>query len=381
MTGNVKKESRYYMGKRLYYLDYLRVILTIVVIIHHTAIAYGAGGDWIYKVVDDDELTISMIVLTLFTAVNQAYFMGFFFFISGYFTPSSYDRKGASSFLKERFIRLGIPLLFYVFILGPVITYYAHFHETMSLSTYYMKEVFTFHTIHFGPLWFVETLIYFTIVYVIIRKVMKQKTVLKINPPTSLRLFLTAILLGITAFLVRLVYPVGESFLGLQFGYFPSYILLFIVGVIAKRHNWLELINKKAVKRWKLISIITIPVLPIALIANGALDGGLQFEGGINVQALVYALWEPFVAIGLILGFLAYFKEHVNKPSSFKNNLAQAAYTVYIIHPAIIVGLSLLFHGTFYPMIEWIIVSCLAIILCFFISSLIIKIPGMKKIL
>jgi glucans biosynthesis protein C len=369
------------MGKRLYYLDYLRVILTMLVIVHHTAIAYGAGGDWIYKVVDDEDLTLSMIVLTLFTAVNQSFFMGFFFFISGYFTPSSYDRKGASSFLRERFFRLGIPLLFYILLLGPIISYLAHFKDAMTLSAYYMKEVFTFHTIHFGPLWFVETLIYFTIFYVIIRKLSKQNTLIKIKPPTSLSLFLTAIFLGVTAFLVRLVYPVGESFLGLQFGYFPSYILLFIVGIIAKRLNWLELINKKVVKIWQLISLITIPVLPVALIASGALDGSLQFEGGINVQSFVYALWEPFVAIGLILGLLSYFREHVNKPSPIKNKLAKAAYTVYIIHPAIIVGLSFLFHGTFYPMIEFIIVSCLSIILCFFISSFIIKIPGMKRIL
>ena len=33
--------------------------------------------------------------LTLLTAVNQAFFMGFFFLVSGYFTPGSYDRKGS----------------------------------------------------------------------------------------------------------------------------------------------------------------------------------------------------------------------------------------------------------------------------------------------
>lgn len=32
------------MDKRLYYLDYLRVFLTVFIIAHHTAIAYGAGG-------------------------------------------------------------------------------------------------------------------------------------------------------------------------------------------------------------------------------------------------------------------------------------------------------------------------------------------------
>jgi len=33
--------------------------------------------------------------MTLFVATNQAFFMGFFFFISAYFTESSYHKKGA----------------------------------------------------------------------------------------------------------------------------------------------------------------------------------------------------------------------------------------------------------------------------------------------
>ena len=40
----------------------------------------------------------------------QAFALGFFFMISGYFTPVSFDRKGGWGFLRDRFIRLGIPL-------------------------------------------------------------------------------------------------------------------------------------------------------------------------------------------------------------------------------------------------------------------------------
>jgi hypothetical protein len=31
----------------------------------------------------------------VFVTLNQAFFMGFFFLIAGYFTPASFDRKGA----------------------------------------------------------------------------------------------------------------------------------------------------------------------------------------------------------------------------------------------------------------------------------------------
>ncbi|HTM16098.1 MAG TPA: acyltransferase family protein, partial [Terracidiphilus sp.] len=101
------------------YIDRLRTIMTAFVILHHTAITYGASGSWFYN-----ELHVSgslpSILLTLFCATNQAYFMGFFFLLAGYFTPNSLQRKGYGWFIGDRFTRLGIPLLAFIFILGPL---------------------------------------------------------------------------------------------------------------------------------------------------------------------------------------------------------------------------------------------------------------------
>ena len=46
--------------------------------------------------------------------------MGFFFLLAGYFTPASLERKGYARFLGDRFLRLGLPLLAFIFILGPL---------------------------------------------------------------------------------------------------------------------------------------------------------------------------------------------------------------------------------------------------------------------
>ncbi|UOE95144.1 acyltransferase family protein [Alkalihalobacillus sp. LMS39] len=370
------------MNKRLYYLDYLRVVITILVIVHHTAIAYGAGGDWIYKDVDESELTISMIVLTIFTAVNQSFFMGLFFFLSGYFTPGSYDRKGGKSFLKDRLLRLGIPLLVYLSILGPIITYIAHFKEQMSLVEYYLQHVITLNILHIGPMWFVETLIYFSLLYAVYRVLNKRSMSKNIALPTSKQLVIIALALGLVAFLVRLVIPVGYSWLGLQFGYFPAYILLFISGIIAYRQKWLEQISRPLVKTWVRISVLSIPLLPLAFLAGGALEGNMEYEGGVNLQAFVYAMWEPFVAFGIILWLLKTFEQKMNTPSNRKTILANAAYTVYIIHPVVIVGLSILLTGSaLFPIVKFVIVSLLGTIVCFVVSSFIIKIPYARRIL
>src|SRR5262249_28734852 len=93
-------------------IDHLRVLLTALVILHHTAIAYGGSGGWYWR----EEPNGSKPLLVLFNATNQSYFMGFFFLLAGYYTPGPFDRKGAGRFLADRFLRLGLPLLGYFFI-------------------------------------------------------------------------------------------------------------------------------------------------------------------------------------------------------------------------------------------------------------------------
>src|SRR5436190_23977781 len=93
------------------YIDNLRVLLTVLVILHHTCITYGAPGGWYFYDKTSNETVL--IAMTWFVATNQSFFMGFFFFLAALFTESSYIRKGAVQFLLDRLKRLGLPLLFY----------------------------------------------------------------------------------------------------------------------------------------------------------------------------------------------------------------------------------------------------------------------------
>ena len=101
--------------KRLYYLDNLKVILTFFVIFHHAGQAYGDGGEWGYIPSNPAE-TIPWI--WHFFSTNAAFFMGLYFFISGYFVPGSYERQGFGTFVTKKILRLGVPLL----LMGVILT-------------------------------------------------------------------------------------------------------------------------------------------------------------------------------------------------------------------------------------------------------------------
>src|ERR1700754_2688526 len=96
--------------KKIHYIDTLKVLLTILVVLHHCFITYGAPGGGIYGEKTTKKLAFDP--MTIFVSVNQSFFMGFFFFLSAYFIKPSYDRKGASRFLADRLLRLGLPLVF-----------------------------------------------------------------------------------------------------------------------------------------------------------------------------------------------------------------------------------------------------------------------------
>ena len=106
-------------------IDALRAAVTLLVVFHHTAITYGAIGGWYYKEIAPS-ISLSGVLLILFCTINQAWFMGLFFLLSGYFTPPALDRHGAARFVRERMIRLGIPLLVYFLLLHPLTEALAH---------------------------------------------------------------------------------------------------------------------------------------------------------------------------------------------------------------------------------------------------------------
>lgn len=121
MPTQTDRQTAIIPSQKIIYLDHIKVLLTVLVILHHTFITYGAPGGWYYKQPTTNEL--ALIPMTLFVATNQAFFMGLFFMLSAYFIKPSYDRKGTSAFIADRLKRLGIPLVFYSFLLSPCMNF------------------------------------------------------------------------------------------------------------------------------------------------------------------------------------------------------------------------------------------------------------------
>ena len=103
--------------------------------------------------------------------------------------------------------------------------------------------------------------------------------------------------------------------------------------------------------------------------------------GGVNWLAFGYALWEAFLVVGVGMGLLVLFRERWNYQGRLAKELAADVYTVYLIHPVVLVGFAYAFHAVaLYPLLKWAIAVLITIPLCFLISSGIRRIPLVNRV-
>jgi glucan biosynthesis protein C len=378
---------------RLFFVDNLRVLLTVIVVLHHLAIVYGASGDFPYKEAQPDDL--ASIVLSLFTAVNAPYFMGFFFMISGYFVPGSYDRKGLGLFLKDRLLRLGIPVLFYIIVIHPLLGYALAVIVrgfAGSFWGYYVRHVrgYSDYGLGVGPMWFIVVLLIFTIVYGLWRRLAKptaNQSQSDSKTPGNMAIAVFALGLGLVTWVVRIWYPIDRwvtiLLMPIEIAHLPQYIILFVIGIVAYRRNWFVGISDAVGKLWLGIAIVCIVLLPIIFVAGGVMEGKVDlFKGGVHWQAVVTAFWEAFLCMGMVVGLLVWFRKRFNQQGTLAKAMSASAYTVYIIHQPVLIFLGLVLSGIRLPhLLKFALIAPVAVALCFLLSNYIRKLPFARSIL
>lgn len=361
---------------RFAYIDNLRIYLTLLVIFHHAAIAYGGAGDWAVK----DRVTdgISPIVLALFNGINQAYFMATFFLLAGYFTPAAFDRKGARQFLTDRLIRLGMPLLLYTTLLLNVNGYLlAHFYQG---TTYQWRLAYDP-----GHLWFLQALLIFAVVYLLWRGVVRRSPQPTQPFPADRVLLVWIGLLAVATFAVRVVFPVGMWVLGLQLGHFVHYIFAFTVGMVAYRNGWFEQLPQAQGHRWGIGVAIGIPAFGLVGVLAGVLDDPTampRMMGGLHWEAFLYALWESFFLIAAMIFLLYLFRTRFSRTGPVLSFMAANVYTVYIVHQTVLYAANIGLLSVPLPsIVKFFVAVAVTIPLSFLLSALIRRLPGATRIL
>lgn len=152
-------------------IGYLRAFIVADVVAHHAALAYTPFApptptsllvqppSWqAYPVVD----RVRAVWAGVFVSFNDIFFMALLYFVSGLFVWQGLTRKGVGGYMRDRWLRLGLPFLPAAFILAPL-AYYPTWLQIPGHAGFgaFLGQFFRRSSWSAGPLWFVWLLLVF----------------------------------------------------------------------------------------------------------------------------------------------------------------------------------------------------------------------------
>jgi glucans biosynthesis protein C len=355
---------------RLAGIDRLRVGLTILVIAHHAGQAYGpTGGAW---PLFEAQRTP---VLGPFFSVNAAFFMGLFFFLAGLFTPGAYDRKGVGGYLRDRLLRLGLPLAILVLGIFPLFSYQA---GSGTSFIAYVGSLIVQGKLEFAHLWFVLHLLIYGLLYALWRALGGRRVEAKLEQipaPGHRSLLGYAVALALVSGLVQNWYSfnIWPRLLGLPFeaAHLPQYLSLFVLGVVAGRAGWVERLPWPVARVWLVVGLVA---AALRYIDNLWLHG--------LTPGILYNVWESLACVGLVVGLVGLAVRVQTVPGPAERTVEGAAYGAYLAHLLVVIGFQVvLLPLPLAPLAKFALVTLAATPVSFGIAAGLRRLPGADRVL
>lgn len=393
-------------GNRLAYIDNVRIFLSMLVVAHHAGQPYGSDGWWLFQ------SPLRSHWIHLFFGVNEAFFMGLFFLMAGYFHPGSVDRKGPGRFVADRLWRFGVPAAVMVLGITPVFIYY---HEVLFKGLPacgywdFLKGAYLglaerppgwpgdpgIH-LEFIHLWFIENLFLYGAAYALFRALHRllvggrdtaptARMTAPIAPRTAhLALAGLTLWLAATTFLIRIWWSVDDwkvllAIWEVEFAHVPQYVTMFVLGLVAARRNWFARFPARVGWIWLGLGAVCV----VVWMARGA---GLDFPvwiGGFSIAAANRAAWESVLCVGFCAGLLTLTRERFPQQTRLMKILSDNAFAVYVFHVPVVTLLQYALAGTgLGPLQSFFAVTVLGIALAFPLTHYVLRrLPLLKQAL
>ena len=204
------------------YLDNLRWVTVVLVVIYHVLYMYNAEG--IYGTLG--KITnLDVQYYDVYQYIVYPWFMVLLFIVSGISSRYALDKMTGKEFIKSRTVKLLVPctigLFVFFFIQGYV---NAAFSEAGSLELPFFIKYLIYCLSGIGVLWYIQMLWPFSLVIVLIRKIDKDRlwNICK-KTPVWVLILLGAVVFGAGQILntpIIVVYRFGLYFLAFLLGYF-----------------------------------------------------------------------------------------------------------------------------------------------------------------
>jgi len=341
--------------RRVAYLDNLKLLLVAVIIAGHGALAYGSlESAWPYQDIQEVQLGAASDLLLQMMVIPAALFaMGLFFLISGLLTPDSVSRKGPKVFARDRLLRLGVPLALWTLIAWPGAIWISReaAGETRSFSDQLLFDSDPF--LDPGPMWFVEVLLIYSLVYAAWRSWRRRGTSAISNglrpataPSTPLSgrtLVLLAMGIWVATVLVRPVFPIVSDQIGqLKLFQWPQFAAMFGLGIVAAQRGWPAPVPARIRRACGFAALGGVMAFfaVFGITAWVGVDPDVVYDTGVHWPALLLATIEGPLAVGASVWLLAVAQQRLDRwPGRLGSAMSRSAYAAFLLQGVVLIAL------------------------------------------
>jgi glucan biosynthesis protein C len=302
---------------RLYYMDVLRGLLMILGVVLHTLAIYTVNSEW--KV----SSSISVSYADPLLNIIHLFRMPAFFIISGYFMAMILGKQDTVEYVRNRLIRLGVPLLFAGIAFNLPM---AMFINGGPADIGWYQFIVT--GIWLGHLWFLGTLILYSAFVALIWKWIKPIISVQSKWLWLLSLLFLMILYPVTLRIGWYMESIKINLILISVFNIFEYLPFFLFGlVLFFQYKYIKLGEK--LNFWCFTSIVI--YLLWSIIDMKLITDSLMF---------IMATFFSFT-------LLSFFERFFNGQAKWKKYLANSSYTVYLLHQPIIILISFFMVDSF----------------------------------
>lgn len=399
ITSAIREERvRATLGRDLS-IDYLRTTLTLMVLAHHSCLAYTS---WAYFDKENVFRSTSPVVDVTRWAFfdyaenfNDVFFMSLMFFVSGLFVYPALRKHGTVSFVRDRLLRLGLPFAFAVVVLMPI-AYYASWQlsgRSAGFLDFYRRLAAGGFTV--GPPWFIWVLLLFDVIVAVVLAVAKRwmpraERLVRRLRDRPMAAFAAMIVLsgavylpllavyGFSAWTVLFVSPFA-----FQIARIGLYGLWFVGGLLVGAPGYAEGLlspDGRLARQWVWwVAGCVLAYNALWFVPRLAAEHHLLSASS---RGVLEALLWVVSCVASCFGFLALFRGLRMRANVWMISLARSAYVMYLVHYVFVTWVQRVMLGWEIPAgIKFLFVFLTVTGLSWLTAQALLRVPGLKAIL